>query len=317
MFRVMTWNVENLFRPGTQYGPATQALYDAKLDGLAATINAQQPDALAVQEIGQPEALQDLVGRLNGQWHTTISSHPDVRGIRVAWLSRQAVTHTQEILHFPSPLHGVQVDDTSTTLAEMGRGGLAVQVAVGGGGGTSLRLVTAHLKSKLLEFPGGRFQPHDEDERARFGAYALFRRAAEAATLREWVTSALAGQGEARPLILTGDLNDTPEAATTQVLFGPPGSQIGTPGFGTPDKGDQQRLWDLAPKMPPGQDYSRIFEGRKELIDHVLVSAALVNKVQSVHAVIDAPVPSISVDPRARLSQPSSDHAPVVADFNI
>jgi hypothetical protein len=31
---------------------------------------------------------------------------------------------------------------------------------------------------KLLPFPGGRFTPRNEDERARFAAYALFRRGA-------------------------------------------------------------------------------------------------------------------------------------------
>jgi len=35
------------------------------------------------------------------------------------------------------------------------------------------------MKSKLLTFPGGRFSTNDEGERARYGAYALFRRAAE------------------------------------------------------------------------------------------------------------------------------------------
>ena len=49
-----------------------------------------------------------------------------------------------------------------------------------------MRLVTTHLKSKLLTFPGGRFNPHDETERARYATYALDRRAAEAATLRVW-----------------------------------------------------------------------------------------------------------------------------------
>lgn len=46
-------------------------------------------------------------------------------------------------------------------------------------------------------------------------------------------------------LRVTGDLNDTPQAATTQLLLGPPGSEIGTPGFDQPDDGDGQRLWNL------------------------------------------------------------------------
>jgi endonuclease/exonuclease/phosphatase family metal-dependent hydrolase len=169
----------------------------------------------------------------------------------------------------------------------------------------------------LLTFPGGRFQPHDEDERARFADYALYRRAAEAATLRVWVTAALAEAGENRRQILTGDLNDTVQAATTQLLLGPPGSEIGTAGFDRPDQGDHQRLWNLAPLMPEGKNYSRINQGRKELIDHILVSAALVKPLHSisVEAVTTQQLPSIATDPNARRDQPSSDHAPVVATF--
>jgi endonuclease/exonuclease/phosphatase family metal-dependent hydrolase len=313
MFKVMTWNVENLFKPGAASGPPTPAAYNAKIQGLAATINDLAPDALALQEIGDPAALDDLVRRLEGTWHRKVSQHPDQRHIRVAWLTRQAITESEDILEFPAHLRPVQLDDDGAALSVMGRG--AVAITVQSDSGRPVRLVTTHLKSKLLTFPGGRFEPRDENERARFAAYALYRRAAEAATLRVWVTAALADAGENRRLILTGDLNDTVQAATTQLLLGPPGSEIGTAGFERPDKGDHQRLWNLAPLMPEGRNYSRIYEGRKELIDHILVSAALVRPLHSisVEALNAQQLPSIAADPDARRVQPTSDHAPVVA----
>ena len=40
MFKVMTWNVENLFRPHTEFGPTSDPVYEAELGGLAGTINA-------------------------------------------------------------------------------------------------------------------------------------------------------------------------------------------------------------------------------------------------------------------------------------
>jgi endonuclease/exonuclease/phosphatase family metal-dependent hydrolase len=313
--KVMTWNLENLFLPGSVWGPKTQAVYDEKINGLAAIINQQAPHALAVQEVGDPQALGDLVKLLDGDWHQRVSTHPDKRGIRVAWLSRPSITDPEEILDFPKPLGPVQADDKGGTLSVMGRG--AVAITVKSEAGRAVRLATTHLKSKLLTFPGDRFNPHDEDERARFAAYALFRRAAEATTLRVWATAALANQGESRPLVLCGDLNDTVQAATTQLLLGPPGSEIDTRGFKIPDKGDSQRLWNLAPLMPAGRDYSRINQGRPELIDHILVSNALVTKVDvnSVGAVIAQPLSSITPVPTTRLNDPSSDHAPVVATF--
>jgi hypothetical protein len=48
-FRLMTWNVENLLAVGAEGGPGTQQELDAKLDSLAAVINAQQPDVLALK----------------------------------------------------------------------------------------------------------------------------------------------------------------------------------------------------------------------------------------------------------------------------
>ena len=315
MFKAMTWNVENLFRPGAPSGPASDDVYKAKLEGLAAMIDAQAPDVVALQEVGDPEALDDLIGFLDGAWQRRLSAIPDRRQIRVAWLSRHPITGSEDIDVFPPHLSPVQADDLGGTEGSMARGALALTVDVPGAG--PVQLLTAHLKSKLLTFPGGRFQPTDEDERARFGAYALYRRTAEATTLRAWATKALEGEGETRPLMLVGDLNDTVQAATTQLLLGPPGSELGTAGFDRPDQGDHQRLWNLAPRMPAGRDYSRINQGRKELIDHILVSAALVRRLQAVEAVIDEPLPSVTGNPAARRDEPSSDHAPVVATFDL
>jgi endonuclease/exonuclease/phosphatase family metal-dependent hydrolase len=67
-------------------------------------------------------------------------------------------------------------------------------------------------------------------------------RAAEAVTLRAFANRLLDGQGRERAVIVLGDLNDEPAAATTQILLGPPGSEIGTPGFVRPDQGDGARL---------------------------------------------------------------------------
>jgi hypothetical protein len=45
-FKVMTWNVEDLFRPGAPSRPMTQAIYDEKLDGLAGLIMGRLRGAL-------------------------------------------------------------------------------------------------------------------------------------------------------------------------------------------------------------------------------------------------------------------------------
>jgi hypothetical protein len=164
-----------------------------------------------------------------------------------------------------------------------------------------------------------RFDTCDEGERARYGVYALTRRAAEAATVRAAATSLLDGHGQEGRLIVLGDLNDGPDAATTQILYGPPGSEIGTDGFDQADRGDGQRLWNLAARIPEAQRFSRVYGGRGELIDHIPVSRALVNSVAdgAVHTDGAGPTPSINDRPAERRNAAGSDHRPVIAQFDL
>jgi endonuclease/exonuclease/phosphatase family metal-dependent hydrolase len=312
---VATWNLENLFRPGSEFGPTDQATYEAKLDGLASVIGQLAPDVLAVEEVGDPDALADLVAKLDGDWHTELSTvfEPD-HPIRVGVISQLALSDVEQVSAFPDKLDPVQADDAGATLAAMPRGALRVRVT--SAGGVPVDLVACHLKSKLLSFPGGRFTPHDEGERARFGAYALDRRAAEAVTVRGHADTLLDNHGTDRAVIVLGDLNDEPLAATTQILLGPTGSEIGTAGFDRPDKGDAARLWNLAPLIPADRRFTRTFSGRHELIDHILTSHRLVMHVVSVDTGGVTP-PSIDADPTARRDAPASDHAPVIAHFAV
>jgi predicted extracellular nuclease len=265
---------------------------------------------LAVQEVGDPEALADLVARLDGDWHVETATvfeadHP----IRVGAISRVALGGARQVSEFPRQLEPVQVDDRGDAITAMPRG--ALQIRAG-----ELDLVVCHLKSKLLTFPGGRFSPRDEGERARFGSYALHRRAAEAVTVRAAADGLLDGAGGERRVIVLGDLNDEPPAATTQILLGPPGSEIGTGGFDQPDRGDPWRLWNLAPLIPAEEAYTRMFAGRRELIDHILVSRFLVERTAEVHTGGVQPR-TIGTDPRARRDERASDHAPVFARFEL
>lgn len=313
MTTIGTWNVENLFRPGGD-GPPDQGAYAAKLDALTATITGIAPDVLAVQEIGDPAAFGDLVENLGGNWENVLSGHSDQRGIRVGFLSRHPLTVVADTVSLPATLQPIQLaDPPAPTSHELGRGALTVTVEPVQG--VRLTLITCHLKSKLLSFPGG-FAPHDEDERARYGAYALYRRAAEAAAVRELATARLGADDQER-LIVLGDLNDEITAATTQILNGPTGSEIGTAGFGHPDHGDRWRLWNLAPLIPEAQRYSRVYRGRHELIDHILVSHALLDPRPEVRIVHTGALPSITDRPQPQPGKPGSDHSPVVATFAL
>jgi len=226
---------------------------------------------MALQEVGGQQALDDLAAALPGDWHTMLSSHEDGRGIAVGYLSREELHDQVDVVDLPAQLSGGRADDEGHLLTQMGRGALQVRLHRDGG---DVILINCHLKSKLLTYPGGRFSPRDEDERARYGVYALNRRAAEAGAVRCHVNSVLNGDGD-RAVIVLGDLNDSPDAATTQLLLGPTGSETGTRGETIPDQGDAWRLWNLAALIPEQTRYSRIYRGRGELIDHLLVSQGL------------------------------------------
>ncbi len=314
MFTIMTWNIENFFQPE----PSFQVAFDAKLDALTDAITAAQPDLLAVQEVGDEAAFEALRGRLGAGWSGALSTHFEARHtIRVGWLSPGQLTDVAEVIDLPAGLSPVKVDDDGTTMTQLGRGALAVTCTTPGG--VPVRALTVHLKSKLLSFPGGRFDTKDEDERARYGVYALNRRAAEAAAVRDWATASLAADWQGKPLLVCGDLNDTLDAATTQLLFGPPGSQFGTDGFARPDRGDAQRLWDAGYWMTPPNNWSRMFAGRPELIDHLLLSHALTGRLHDA-ATVPLDVPNIGVQPQVTpraAGKPPSDHRPVLVHFDL
>jgi len=186
-FRLMTWNVENLFDVGDDDGPKTQAQFAAKIESLRAVIDAQRPHVLTLQEVGSESALAKLQAALEHKLPHRAVAEPDERGIRVAIISRRVLHDPAEIRPFPSGLLPVQVGDDPPgpdgprMMNQMGRGALQVTVRANN---RDVHIITAHLKSKLLTFPDGRFTPRNEDERARYATYALYRRASEATTLR-------------------------------------------------------------------------------------------------------------------------------------
>lgn len=350
-FKVMNWNVENLFLPGPSKPESQQAFQD-KLAKLAAEIDEEQPDVLALQEIGPNGALAALQQALTHSMPHAAEGVPEAggepnRAIRVAFLSTKPLSAIRSISPFPDLIRPVQQKDPvfdkpgtpadESLLTAMGRSALEVVVEVGG---TEVTVINAHFKSKLISYPRlkGNFSPKDEDERYRYAAYALYRRTGEALTIRDRINAILSsvagepdpddGLGREKAVVFCGDLNDQPDAATTQIIQGPTGSELETAGFRTGDKGDGYRMWNLAPRLnftpdgkPPAEPpYTRVFKGRGELIDHIFASHRLVNpeNIPEVRTVLaTSRLPSVNEVPTERKSDPASDHAAVVATFTI
>ena len=329
-FGAMTWNVENLFRPTLEAEDAERERYQRKLGLLAEVIGRLAPDVVALQEVGGEEPVEDLQGALDGTYpHRAVSVFPDGRGIRVAFLSKHAVADREDVVEFPEgpalDIHDITAEGGTEPVERMSRGALRVRVAKEG---LTVDLISAHLKSKLLSFPrpiGTSFTPRNEGERAQVAGIALMKRMAEAVTLRISANGLLEGS-DGTPLIVLGDLNDVPEAQTSLILNGPPGSEIGTLGFDSPDKGDDARLFNLAPLIPQERRFSRVHNGRGELLDQILASAELFpvgedgkRRVPDADSHVDfrERLPSITDNPGEREEDVAPDHAPVMATFDL
>lgn len=71
-------------------------------------------------------------------------------------------------------------------------------------------------------------------------------------------------------------------------------------------------LRNLAPPIRDQQRYSRIYQGREDLVDNLLVSRALVDRMTRV-TTGDVAVGSIGDNPNERRDKPASDHRPAIA----
>jgi predicted extracellular nuclease len=138
------------------------------------------------------------------------------------------------------------------------------------------------------------------------------------------VTATLAG---GRDVIVLGDLNDGTEAATTQVLYGPPGSQPRGPedatlvsgAFQRADTLDGQRLFNVTKLVSEALRWSRRYNGQNELLDHILASEGLMPRLGQLRQVpavtiYNEDTPTL-IGTNPTVSGIIPDHAPVTAVF--
>lgn len=145
------------------------------------------------------------------------------------------------------------------------------------GGRGTLRVLVVHLKSKRPKFlqneAGEVIEDRDDPAViARATLRSLMMRAAECAALRALVHARLANTRE--PLVLMGDLNDSPHAVTTQMVAATRAIAFDraardTALFHAPDvQSDAAIRRDVA--------YSHVYQGWPEVLDQIWVSEEFV-----------------------------------------
>ena len=70
---------------------------------------------------------------------------------------------------------------------------------------------------------------------------------------------------------------------------------------------------DLAARIPAKERFSRVYRGRGEPIDHLLISHALLDQIERVRTIGEGQLASIDYDPTSRRLAEDYDHALVIA----
>jgi predicted extracellular nuclease len=244
------------------------------------------PTILGLQEVEKAALLQTLAeGLVQPCGFTYQVSHlesVDGRGIDVALMSdarRVTVLHTA--LHqLCTPLETDVFDPAVNCPAGQwplfSRPPLAVEVMVEG---RPLKLLVVHMKSKR----------EGEAETAP-------RRLAQAAHIRSLVEGWLA-EDESAAIVVLGDFNDFDRSPPLQMMTA--GGRL------------TNILTDGPAALPPDVQYTYIFGGAAQLIDGILVSPALVDRVTAamiLHSNADFPYTLAADTSSARLAYAFSDH---------
>lgn len=282
---VATANVLNLAQPGRHFydgqAPYTQTEFDRKVNWLGERFKALNADVLTVQEVWDEVALRAAVARSGLQYGAVsvpgAENGPGQHGAqgtpRVGIVTRLKVESVQSLADFPAAAV-VQVPGMGAH-TRFERPPLLATLRMKHG--QEVAVITAHLKSKRPKFlqdaDGTSLEdPSDPAVQAVASLRSLIMRAGEALALRLKVVELL--HRTRLPLIVMGDLNDSPHSVTTQLIAAT--SQVAY------DKGARDHAlysaWDVQGEGALRRDvaFSHIHQGYPEVLDQVLVSEEFV-----------------------------------------
>lgn len=178
--------------------------------------------------------------------------------------------------------------------------------------GGPLEVVNVHLKSKRpVDIPGAKvdaFTWSSASARAEGSFLSAMQRLGQAVEVRMLVEMLFDADAEAR-IAVCGDFNAQADDVEIRALRGDV-EESGNPALAG-------RVLVVADRtIPTSLRYSLIYQGRGEMIDHVLVSRALLAALGGAEAHTEL-VHDESIAFATDEKYPESDHAPVVADFPL
>lgn len=281
---VATYNIENLFDvfddpytadEGTKVKPREQ------LEKVAAMIRKLDADVIAFEEIENENVLKafitEMLGDMNYKYVAAATTN-DGRGIRTAIASRLPIQSIVSYRFLDLKLEG---DERTWRFA---RDLMHVKLEVSKD--RTLHTFIVHLKSK---------SSRDEGDDKQGASWRL----AEATMSRKLIDGIIAKDPQAW-VIMTGDLNDTPDSPPIKQLT----SDLPVAGDRPASKG----LTDLHEHLTGEEAISYLKKPYRSRIDYILTSPALGKRVVKESAKI--------VNSETELTA-GSDHAPVIATFDV
>jgi predicted extracellular nuclease len=302
---VTTFNVENLFDlendPEKDDGDSTPTpeRLETKLQKLATAIRVELelPEILVVQEIENTAILDELARRVNQAngtaYVSTSKGSSDRRGIEVGFLWDSSRVALREAFLLTGP----DVDRAFGPSSDSpGREPLVGVFEIHG---KEVTIVGNHFKSKGGDDP--LYGLNDPPIRA-----TEVQRKAQARAVRNYVDAILENEADARVMV-AGDLND--------FEFGEPGEGPDHP-LAILEGGEGKiPLTNLILREDEGERYTFIYQGNSQVLDHILVSPALLEYVSAVDVLHwNASYPA-SWTRDASTPLRSSDHDAVEARF--
>ena len=291
-FRVASFNVLNLVRPGVRYYDLpvySEDEHEQKINWIAQTIDRSQADIIGFQEVFSSGSLQSAVSlsqhfpnhaQVLSPGADSDSNEEDGKALRpkVGLATRFQILRHESIKKFPSSAD-FQIPSKSPEgieqlidlpIKQFERPPLRAEILIPDADVTVVVYV-AHLKSKRPIYK------EDEDRedpihRALGSLRAQVIRSLEASALRARIVKDI--EKNRQPLIVLGDLNDTVESTSTQIIAGQ------APHFRWPAK-IKRMYWDVllysTNTIQTRQDlkdfsYTHIHHGQRDVLDHILVS---------------------------------------------
>lgn len=305
--KLTTFNLENLgIRPGED-SPESRRRLPGHIETLRKVLSKLSADILCVQEVIDADCLTKLVEGL-GFRHMEIS-RPPKNPLCMAVLSRYPIISAKNVVeetHIDA--RDIDADFSASVTAHFSRPVFEVVVAPGE---RQVTIYTVHWKSKIptaLSSGAGQTWPWANFfEVAQGRMISEVTRMAQAMGLRKLIDRKLAEDPEAL-IAVAGDFNDVLDSEAVRMILGDSravrASELAA-----------SELWACETELPSDKNYTMIYRGNRQMLDHIFVSRPL--KELFVRAEVLHDGMKVIREGNWSDMRPGSDHAPFSVYFDL